>query len=249
MAIALLLVAVGCGLALWPGSRRRRSRPLLVGTGAHWRRNYSRRAFLRLGAAGAAAAALAYSGADEAVDRLHGRAVKSPASDALGRAVKPWGERPWFLLWLGMAAVDAWVRTSGLSRWGRRNFEAMTVGLPLLWTVQRGLGGDRPSAQDPDPRWHPLRTDKAASGHAFMGAVPWLNLARAAGRPLPRSLATLGSTLTGWSRLNDRHHYLSQVLLGWTIAWNAVDAVNGPIDASSDSTPALEGEDEAQPHV
>ena len=26
--------------------------------------------------------------------------------------------------------------------------------------------------------------------------------------------------------MNDRKHYLSQVLLGWTIAWNAVDAVD-----------------------
>ena len=30
--------------------------------------------------------------------------------------------------------------------------------------------------------------------------------------------------LTGWSRINDRKHYLGQVILGWVIAWNAVEA-------------------------
>ena len=39
-------------------------------------------------------------------------------------------------------------------------------------------------------------------------------------------MAQLGSVLTGWSRLNDRKHYLSQIILGWTIAWNAVSAVD-----------------------
>jgi len=40
--------------------------------------------------------------------------------------------------------------------------------------------------------------------------------------------------LTGLSRINDRKHYLSQVILGWSIAWNAVEAVHGkelPTDA------------------
>ena len=41
--------------------------------------------------------------------------------------------------------------------------------------------------------------------------------------------------LTGWSRINDRKHCLSQVLLGWTIAWNAVDATRAGDDAPADA--------------
>jgi membrane-associated phospholipid phosphatase len=72
-----------------------------------------------------------------------------------------------------------------------------------------------------------MSDDNAASGHAFIAAVPWLNLARRLPGTWPRWAARCGSVLTGWSRLNDRKHYLSQVILGWTIAWNAVDAVHG----------------------
>lgn len=215
-------------------------RPLFVATGGHWRRNYSRRSFLRLAGAAAAAAALAYSGADEKIDALHAGSVRSPGTDGVSRRIKPSGERFWFLAWLGVAVTDAWVHTSAFTRWGRRNFEAMVVGLPVLWTVQRGLGGQRPSAERPDPRWRPLQTDKAASGHTFMAAVPWLNLAQTTGRRDLRWLARLGSTLTGWSRINDRQHYLSQVILGWTIAANAAAAVADPPSAPP-ALPATEG--------
>ena len=101
----------------------------------------------------------------------------------------------------------------------------MAVGLPVLWTLQRALGADRPSADEPTPHWRPFATDHAASGHAFIGAVPWLNAARAAGLHRWKPLLLAGSTLAGWSRLNDRKHYLSQVWLGWFIAWQATNAV------------------------
>ena len=91
------------------------------------------------------------------------------------------GQRYWFVCWLAVGAVDAWLRTNAFTRWGRDNFEAMVVGLPTLWTLQRGLGANRPSDPDPDPRWRPLADDNAASGHAFISAIPWLNLARRCG--------------------------------------------------------------------
>ncbi len=189
---------------------------------------YSRRGFLKLGAALLGAAALVYTGADDGVDRWHRDRVRSPASDALARRLKPLGERPWFLAWGLVALLDARWRSSALTRWGRRNFEAMVVGLPILWGLQYGLGASRPTDGDGlrGPRWgRPLRDDNSASGHAFMGAVPWLTAARMAGGPWPRAAACAGSLLTGWSRVNDRKHYLSQVWLGWFAAWSAAGAV------------------------
>jgi membrane-associated phospholipid phosphatase len=193
---------------------------------------YGRRSFLKLGAALVGAGALAYSGADEAIDTWHSSSVRSKATDGLRHLVNPWGERWWFLNWFLVAGIDAWFRSGAFSRWGRANFEAMVVGLPTLWTVQRGLGANRPSDPDPNPRWRPLADDNAASGHAFISAIPWLNLARRCGLPAVRWPARLASVLTGWSRINDRKHYTSQVLLGWVIAWNAVEAVREP-DAES----------------
>ncbi len=231
IAIGLSLV---CALLLFPGtSRRGRPKaPLFKGTGSHWRRNYGRRSFLRLGGATLAAAALAYSGADEAVDELHSGTLRSGGTDAASHVVNPFGERFWFLNWLLVGVIDAWIRSGSFSRWGRGNFEAMVVGLPVLWTVQRGLGANRPSDEGPDPRWKPMADDNAASGHAFISAIPWLNLARRTDKIPARWAARGASVLTGWSRINDRKHYLSQVVLGWTIAWNAVEAVNddGPAE-------------------
>ncbi len=198
--------------------------PLFRGTGAHWRRQYSRRAFLKLGAAVAVAGVVVYSGADEQVARLNDEHPGGDAAEGVSRVGYELGQRPWFLAWAGLAAVDAWLRSNPLTRWGRANFEAMVIGLPLLWTVQRVLGADRPSAEHPTPHWRPFATDHAASGHAFIGAVPWLNAARAANLHRWQPALKLGSTLSGWSRLHDRKHYLSQVWLGWFLAWQATNA-------------------------
>ena len=100
----------------------------------------------------------------------------------------------------------------------------MVLGLPALWTLQRGLGANRPSSDNANPRWAPMRADNSASGHAFMAAVPLLHLAHRLGKAPTRVLARAASMLTGWSRINDRKHYLGQVILGWVIAWNAVQA-------------------------
>ena len=109
----------------------------------------------------------------------------------------------------------------------------MVVGLPALWTIQKVMGAGRPTDPVASPHYHPFADDNTASGHTFIAAVPLLNLARIAGGPLERGAAYLASAATGWSRLNDRKHYLSQVLLGYYLAWQAVDTVNRDADESA----------------
>ena len=235
-----------CLLIAWlvaPAVNRRSTghRPLFKGTGGHWRRNYNRRAFLRVGGATVAAGLLAFSGVDEAFESWHTGSVRSTGTDKVSALVKLGGERFWFLNWLLVGGVDAWLRSNAFSRWGRANFEAMVVGLPLLWTMQRGLGANRPSSDDASPRWRPMQADNSASGHAFIGAVPWLTLAKRHQLLPVKVAARVASAATGWSRINDRKHYLSQVILGWTIAWNAVSAVNDQPDETTSIIPQ-EGE-------
>ncbi|HOX25566.1 MAG TPA: phosphatase PAP2 family protein [Candidatus Krumholzibacteria bacterium] len=255
--VVLILVLV------WPtGSTRSRGRPPFRHTGGQWRRNYGRRAFLRLGLALGAAAVLAYSGADaeleaahtrqldpregraaavrevlraggraDEADRLRAESFPASASDRVAAGVKPAGERDMVLVW-GLAALGDWLwKSSAFSRWGRANFEAVCVGLPVLWTLQRGIGSDRPSVAGASPRWRPLRHAHGASGHAFIGAIPWWTLADRCRPGSARAAARGLGLLTGWSRLNDRKHYPSQILLGWTVAWNAVEAVRPAAEA------------------
>ncbi len=241
VAIGLSVICALLVLPEWGGRRKKRKNcgyaPLFKGTGGHWRRNYGRRSFLRLGGATVLAGVLAYSGVDEAVEKLHTDAVHSTGSDRVAHGLKFFGERFWFVNWLLVAAIDGWWQSSSFSRWGRTNFESMVVGLPVLWTMQRGLGANRPSSDNGNPRWRPLAAANAASGHTFISAVPWLNLAARSGF-LPVALfSRIASVATGWSRLNDRKHYPSQIVLGWTIAFNAVSAVNAETKPNKEDDP------------
>jgi len=222
--IGLFLV---CAWLVVPGKSRRSTgnAPLFKGSGKHWRRNYGRRSFIRLGGATVLSGILIYSGIDKAVEQFHTTTIRSAITDKAAHGVKVFGERFWFLNWALLAATDAWYRSSPLTRLGRSSFEAMVVGLPLLWTVQRGLGANRPSSDDGSPHWRPMNADNSASGHTFIAAVPLLVAAQQLPWKPAAAITRLLSVLTGWSRINDRKHYLSQVILGWTIAWNAVQAV------------------------
>lgn len=225
--LIVFALSIVCALLVMPAVGRRQTGavPLFKGTGRHWKKNYGRRAFLKLGIALAGAGILAYTGADEAMESFHSGTVRNSLTDRFSGIVKPAGERFWFGNWAMVASLDAWVRSNAFSRWGRANFEAMVVGLPTLWTVQRVLGANRPSSDDGSPKWRPMKAANSASGHAFIAAVPWLTLARRSNLVSVKTGANVASALTGWSRLNDRKHYVSQIILGWTIAWNAVAAV------------------------
>lgn len=221
---ALVLTAViAAGAALRAADHRRGPRPFAL-TVRHYGRYYSRRTFIRLAAAAAAAAVLAHSGVDEAVDRAYADRVRGPGADAVSAVWKGFGERFWFGVWGAFALLDGLLVSTPLLRWGRGNFEAMIVGLPMLWTLQRLGGASRPS-EDRGARWRPIADDNTASGHTFIAAIPLLNARSALGDRAARGLLWLASWGTGWSRLHDRKHYLSQVIFGHAIAETAVAAV------------------------
>lgn len=221
--VGLVVAAVVLGLR----SRRRPPVPPPDDPGATTalRQVYSRRTFLRLGATVVGAGALVYSGADEAVDdwqRDHGT---NQATQTVSHQFKQFGEPYWAFVWIGLALIDRFVGRSGVGRFGRQCMQATAFGLPILWSTQRVLGASRPTDEYESPEWAPFRDENAASGHTFLGAVPWIVWLRTSPTPWVKWLAAVLSPATGWSRIHDRKHYLSQVVLGWVIAWQAVDGV------------------------
>ena len=52
----------------------------------------------------------------------------------------------------------------------------------------------------------------------------WIVAAKRTDHLLLKAVFYAGSGLTGYSRLNDDAHYLSQVLLGWSVAYLAAEA-------------------------
>jgi hypothetical protein len=113
-----------------------------------------------------------------------------------------------------------------VGQWGGRSLRAAATGAPELLFLQYLLGGSRPNESPLGSHWHPFADNNGVSGHAFMGAIPFLTAAKMTDRPLLKGSLFVGSWLAGASRITDNNHYLSQVVMGWTIAAVAVGAVH-----------------------
>lgn len=113
-----------------------------------------------------------------------------------------------------------------LGEWGQRSLRTVLVGGPPMLLMQFVTGGSRPGEQPYNSAWHPFQDVNSVSGHSFMGAIPFLTAAHLTDRPLLKATLYAGSTMTGWSRVNDDAHYLSQIFLGWWMAYAASIAVD-----------------------
>lgn len=110
--------------------------------------------------------------------------------------------------------------------WGNQSLRTFLVGAPVVAVGQIAIGGSRPGEMEYQSAWHPLADNNGISGHAFMGAIPFLAAADATENEGLKALFIVGSTLPGLSRIADDDHYTSQVVLGWTVAYLAHRAVS-----------------------
>jgi hypothetical protein len=117
--------------------------------------------------------------------------------------------------------VGHWV-----SEWGQRSLRTVLVGGPPMLFMQFATGGSRPGERHYNSAWRPFHDVNSVSGHSFMGAIPFLTAAQMTDRPFLKASLYAGSTMTGWSRVNDDAHYLSQIFLGWWMAYAAAIAVD-----------------------
>jgi len=116
-------------------------------------------------------------------------------------------------------------QTTLLGEWSENTFRAMLVGGPPVFILQPLLGASRPTEMA-GSKWKPFSGNNGVSGHAFLGAVPFLSAAMMTDNCLLKTTLIGASTLTGWSRINDNKHFLSQVLLGWWIAYLSTMSVH-----------------------
>jgi len=161
----------------------------------------------------------------------HGRHIRSDFSDDLSGFSKFFGE--------GIIFIPVMVTTACVYRfrqerralpdcvWGEfadRTMRGYLVGTPTLLSLQLALGGDRPNGGS--SQWRPFHRPVGVSGHAFVGAVPFMTAAQMTDRPIVKGLFYTLSTFCAWSRVNDDQHYLSQAVLGWYLAYLSVRAVS-----------------------
>ena len=182
-----------------------------------------RPAFRTLGAA----AILANTTMDQEFADWYQDDVRSNSLDDIANVAKSFGEQwPMVGAYVG-ASIGG--RLAGdntpLALWGDRSLRSMFVGVPPLLLLQKSLGSSRPNDRPPSSTWNFWNDDNGASGHTFVGAVPFLVAAELAEDRRAKATWIALSTLTGWSRINDNDHYLSQVIVGWWLAYVSTQSV------------------------
>jgi membrane-associated phospholipid phosphatase len=162
----------------------------------------------------------------------YGRHVRSNFTNEFSKVSKTFGEGQFFIPIIATSAVTyrllqekhGWSECK-VGEFADRTMRGYLVGFPTLLVAQSVLGADRPR-DDGGSYWRPFRQDHGVSGHAFMGAIPFMTAAQMAEKPCVKGVFYVLSTFTAWSRVNDDAHYLSQALLGWYLAYLSVRAVS-----------------------
>jgi hypothetical protein len=186
---------------------------------------------LYVGVAVAIAAPLANTNADQAIRNWYQRgAGQANAANSTAEVFRAFGDYQYAIpvyatLAFGEYLFPECAAVNTLGDFGWRSLRAMAVGAPTFAILEFGLGSARPDNAN-DSYWHPFRAHDAVSGHAFVGAIPFLTGASMTDNPFLQTLLFAGSFGPAWSRIQTDDHYLSQVLLGWSIAYLSVQSVN-----------------------
>lgn len=192
-----------------------------------------------LGVAVALAAPLANTHADQAVANWYQHHIRSSSTDSISQVGYFLGYFQYmvpiyFGVWTAGRLCDESFAGAVSADWASRSLRALAIGAPEVGALQYLLGASRPNdfsgTTRPDnfdgSHWRPFNDNNGVSGHAFVGAVPFLTAASMTDNCWLRGALFVGSTWSAWSRINTDSHYLSQVLLGWFIAFQSVRSVN-----------------------
>jgi len=178
-----------------------------------------------------AASLLANTSMDQDVRDWYQDDVRSSSTDDLADACKALGDGRIFIpAFAGLAMVsgmyDQTPCGSVVAEFTSRTTRGCLVGTPALLFMQCCLGSSRPGESKYQSRWRPFDDNNAASGHAFIGALPFIAAAKMTESPCLKGGLYACSTLTAWSAIDHDRHYLSQACLGWWMAYLASVAVD-----------------------
>jgi hypothetical protein len=190
---------------------------------------------------------LANTAADEHFGAWWQEDVRNSGWDSLSNRVTWMGESTLMIpaslvLWTvaehcPMATADAADRP--WRAWSRQTARAYLLGAPASLILQRVTGGSRPGETTHGSDWVFGADANGSSGHAFVGAIPFLTAAELSDDWRWKGACYAGASMPGLARLNEDKHYLSQVLLGWWLASMTVRAVSASEQAAFEPTVSL----------
>ena len=185
---------------------------------------------LLLGGAFAGSALLANTDLDKRVSRQWQSRVRSRRTDRFFDRPQRLGGlsclyAPLYLVTMGLGHLAETTQVGNVMyHWGYRSLRTFFLGGPQQALFTYLIGSGRPNRQE-SSTWKPFKHNTGVSGHTFYGAIPLLNAAMMTDPPVLRYTLYALSTLPGISRINSDYHYLSQVFLGWSIAYLSAASV------------------------
>lgn len=192
---------------------------------------YSCDRLIRMGIVFGGGGVLANTFIDEHIQDWYQNHVRNSGTDEFAEAVKIFGEGKYLIpLSVVLATIDYYFnlgeKASVFGNWGERVARAYLVGAPATLLMQRVTGASRPGEIEEGSNWNPFNDENGVSGHAFIGSVPFLTIARMneENRAIKYLFYTL-SIVISLMRMNDDDHFTSQALLGWYMAWEATDSI------------------------
>jgi len=120
-------------------------------------------------------------------------------------------------VYIGTYGAGVLLHNPTMEEWAQKSLRATVVGGPALVFLATATGGDRPT--EGNSHWKPFQNFHGVSGHAYIGAVPFITAANISENPYQKAIFYGLSTFTGLSRINDDKHYFSQAALGWYLAY------------------------------
>jgi hypothetical protein len=195
-----------------------------------YRNFYACDSLVCLSAAFGAGALMANTGFDDTMQAAWQRGVEPSGVGTFFSGCKDIGEGRYVLPIVGAAAATGLVFEGNpfgdvVGEWGSRSLRMFVVGAPPVYVLQMATGASRPS-EDAGSQWHFWNDNNGVSGHAFVGALPFLAAADMVESPLLKGTLYVCSTFVGFSRMTDDAHYPSQIFLGWYLAWASSRAVS-----------------------
>lgn len=215
----------------WVGSRLPRASRAWHQIARDYRNFYSCESLTCLTAAFGAGAIMANTGFDQTMQDAWITGVEPTSLGTFFSDCKDIGEGRYSLPIFGAAYATGLIFENSpaadvVGEWGGRSLRMFVVGAPPLYALQWATGASRPSDTAGSSYWAPFQDNNGVSGHAFVGAIPFLAAADMVESPLLKGTLYVCSTFVGFSRMTDDAHYPSQVFLGWYLAWASSRAVS-----------------------
>ncbi|MCX5846001.1 MAG: hypothetical protein NTW12_06545 [Deltaproteobacteria bacterium] len=176
---------------------------------------------IQLGIGIAGAGVFANTSMDKDIQEKYTKNVKSATTDDFSHIFRQPGEV--YLTIPALLGTYAVFKDTATGEWAQRSLRAIAVGAPGGLFMQWATGGSPPSEGHSD--WRPFNDNEGLSGHAFIGAVPFITAARMNDNLYIKGALYAVSVLPALSRINDDKHYFSQAAIGWYLAFLSCSAV------------------------